>query len=140
MSAEAPTATSALVSSSKGCPKCGTIKKSGKLSCCARGGAWFKQCGDVGDSSFGHTWVEGMQACKSVKSPQAMLSREESTTHPLNISSTALQHPTHQRTNIYHPVSVSDAVHTDSTGYLSVAKIFTCASTFYFSIISCLQM
>merc|ERR1711934_1145418 len=47
------------------CFKCGTIKKSGKLSCCARGGSWFKNCGDNGDSNFEHTWVEGVQACKS---------------------------------------------------------------------------
>ena len=50
------------------CTKCGTIKKSGKQSgkrtCCARDGAWFKNCGDKGDLSFAHTWVEGVQACK----------------------------------------------------------------------------
>ena len=47
------------------CPKCGTVKKSGKRSCCARGGGWFKNCGDVGDMKFDHTWAEGIQACKS---------------------------------------------------------------------------
>ena len=47
------------------CFKCGTIKKSGKLSCCAPGGAWFKNCGNAGDSKFEHTWIEGVQACKS---------------------------------------------------------------------------
>ena len=47
------------------CPKCGTVKKSGKRSCCARGGGWFKNCGDVGDTKFDHTWAEGIQACKS---------------------------------------------------------------------------
>ena len=46
------------------CPKCVTSIKSGKLSCCARGGAWFKNCGDVGDTKFDHTWSEGIQACK----------------------------------------------------------------------------
>ena len=48
------------------CPKCGAIKKSGERerSCCARGGAWFKNCGDVGDTKFDHTWAEGIQACK----------------------------------------------------------------------------
>ena len=45
------------------CPKCGTIKESGKRSCCARGGAWFKNCGDAGDAQFDHTWAEGIQAC-----------------------------------------------------------------------------
>ena len=47
------------------CPKCSDNKKSGALSCCARGGSWFKNCGDAGDSKFDHTWAEGIQACKS---------------------------------------------------------------------------
>ena len=46
------------------CLKCGTTKKSGKQSCCARGGDWFKQCGDAGDQKFDHTWAEGIQSCK----------------------------------------------------------------------------
>ena len=46
------------------CPKCGIFKKSGKTNCCAGGGAWFNQCGDVGDSNFDHTWFEGKEACK----------------------------------------------------------------------------
>ena len=50
------------------CFKCGTVKKSGKLSCCARGGSWFKNCGDSGDSKFEHTWVEGVQACADITS------------------------------------------------------------------------
>ena len=46
------------------CPKC-VAKKSGKLTCCAPGGAWFMNCGDVGDPNFDHTWGEGIQACKN---------------------------------------------------------------------------
>ena len=52
---------------SPACTQCGILKKSGKHSCCARGGAWFKNCGDAGDSNFDHTWVEGIQACKYSK-------------------------------------------------------------------------
>ena len=133
MPAETPSTTNASVSRINGCPKCGTIQKSGKLSCCARGGAWFKKCGNVGDSKFEHTWVEGMQACKSVKSPQGMLSREEATTHPLNIISTQ-----HHSDIYHHPGGVSDAVHTESSGCLRVAKTFAFASIL--STISCLQM
>ena len=48
------------------CPKCAAIKKSGKLSCCAPGGAWFKSCGTSGNSNTEHTWLEGVQACKDV--------------------------------------------------------------------------
>ena len=47
------------------CRKCGTIKKSGKKSCCGRGGAWFKNCGRAGNTKLEHTWYEGIQACKA---------------------------------------------------------------------------
>ena len=50
------------------CSKCATIKKSGKLSCCANGGAWFKNCGDPGHPDFDHTWFEGIQVCKDSNS------------------------------------------------------------------------
>lgn len=49
------------------CPKCG-ISKKGKSSCCFRGASWFKQCGDVGDTTFEHTWFEGVEACSAVTS------------------------------------------------------------------------
>ena len=52
-------------SASSTCSKCGTIKKSGKSSCCAPGGAWFKKCGDAGDSDFDYTWMDGIKACQS---------------------------------------------------------------------------
>ena len=64
MFTEPTTTTSVSVISSESCSKCGTAKRSGKRSCCARGGAWFQKCGDAGDSNVGHTWVEGIQACK----------------------------------------------------------------------------
>ena len=50
------------------CSACAVINKSGKYSCCARGGAWFNNCGRAGDTTFGHTWTEGLKACKSVAS------------------------------------------------------------------------
>ena len=45
------------------CPKCGTFPKDGKVSCCARGGSWFKTCGDGQQSE--HTWGEGIRACET---------------------------------------------------------------------------
>ena len=45
------------------CPRCGTITKSVKKSCCGRGGSWFKNCGSTG--KLKHTWYEGIQACKA---------------------------------------------------------------------------
>ena len=48
------------------CPKCSIKKneKSGRPSCCYTGGAWYKNCGEPGDSNFDHTWFEGIKACK----------------------------------------------------------------------------
>ena len=45
------------------CPKCGTIGKSGKASCCGRGGSWFRNCGSAGNAKLRHTWSEGILAC-----------------------------------------------------------------------------
>merc|ERR1711934_701701 len=46
------------------CPKCGTFKKSGRRSCCAPGGAWFKNCGGAHNKNVDHKWFEGVAACK----------------------------------------------------------------------------
>ena len=46
------------------CPKCGMFKKSGRVSCCAPGGAWYKNCGGVGNRNAGRRWFEGVEACK----------------------------------------------------------------------------
>ena len=36
------------------------------MSCCARGGSWFKTCGDGQQSD--HTWGEGIRACETSSS------------------------------------------------------------------------
>ena len=46
------------------CPECGTMKKSGKFSCCGSGGSWFGNCGSARDINAGHTFYEGIRACK----------------------------------------------------------------------------
>ena len=46
------------------CPKCGVFKKSGRVSCCAPGGAWFDRCGGAGNSNVDHKWSEGVEACE----------------------------------------------------------------------------
>jgi hypothetical protein len=46
------------------CPKCGKFKKSGRVSCCAPGGAWYKNCGGSGGRYVGYRWFEGTDACK----------------------------------------------------------------------------
>ena len=45
------------------CSQCARVKRTSRYSCCARGGAWFNNCGGS-DSSFDHTWSEGLQACR----------------------------------------------------------------------------
>ena len=62
-----PVSTSAITSmiaSTKACLKCGVFKKSGRASCCAPGGAWYKNCGGYGNKHVDHSWPEGMKACK----------------------------------------------------------------------------
>ena len=46
------------------CPQCGTVKKTGQLSCCVNGGSWSNTCGEEGNTAFAHTWSEGIKACK----------------------------------------------------------------------------
>ena len=97
---------------------CGTTKKSGKLSCCARGGAWFKNCGDAGDMKFDHTWVEGIQACKrfarvaSGESPlQFGLRSGEGSDLPLPM--TQSRNTTQQKTHVYRPDRMCNTDTTD---------------------------
>ena len=129
---EAPATTSlSAVSSGNACRKCGAIKKSGKLSCCARGGAWFKNCGDVGDTKFGHTWAEGVQACKdsvnsiSTKPPlQVMIRHAEVMSQPSNISQP--RNSIQQQTNAGRDGGGSNGGTTDSGDYLGLTKVAVC--------------
>ena len=47
------------------CRKCGVIAKSGKISCCGRGGSWFRNCRNAGNGKLRYTWYEGIRACKT---------------------------------------------------------------------------
>ena len=46
------------------CPKCGTFAKSGRVSCCAPGGAWYKNCGGAANKNVNYRWFDGIEACK----------------------------------------------------------------------------
>ena len=46
------------------CAKCGTFAKSGRSSCCAPGGAWYKDCGDAVNRNVKYRWFEGAKACR----------------------------------------------------------------------------
>ena len=87
------------------CPKCSTFR-SGKRSCCARGGAWFRNCGRKkrSGSASAHTWAEGMQACSTLPT---FLSR-------LIILSMSALRCTHARTQTHTRTSISPALSLDS--------------------------
>ena len=55
---------SSTIATTRMCPICGTFKKSGRVSCCAPGGAWYQKCGGTGSRSVEHTWIEGTEACE----------------------------------------------------------------------------
>ena len=54
------------------CAKCSTFGKSGRVSCCAPGGAWFKNCGGDGNRNADHRWSEGVEACKCKSKAEVM--------------------------------------------------------------------
>ena len=112
------------------CVNCGTSKKSGKRSCCARGGDWSENCGDAGDTKLEHTWIEGIQACKdfslSVTSPlQDVIIRRVGIIDQLrNIRRS--RNATRQQTDMYHRTIVSDTVSTDSKDRGGLAESVVC--------------
>jgi surface protein len=63
VSVSAPAITSTIANTMT-CSKCGTFKKSDRGSCCAPGGAWYKNCGGAANKNVDHRWVEGVKACK----------------------------------------------------------------------------
>ena len=84
------------------CPKCGATTD-GKISCCFRGGTWFRKCGDFGDANFDHTWFEGIQACKASPRPRSFAGRQAMLTHQAAT--------TKQSNNDFAPVSTPDTVY-----------------------------
>merc|ERR1712224_1191878 len=68
------------------CPKCGTIGKSGKMSCCGRGGSWFRNCGSAGNSNLEHTWFEGIRACKTRSRSNTVIGQQLNAAQQINSS------------------------------------------------------
>ena len=77
----------ATTSISSVCLTCGTITKSGKLSCCARGGSWFGNCGANGNTKLQHTWYEGMQACEARQIKIAVMGQQRNAVQQSNSNS-----------------------------------------------------
>ena len=68
------------------CLKCGAIGKSGKSSCCGRGGSWFRNCGSAGSTKLRHTWYEGISACKLRVQFKTVRPRQPNSAQELNSS------------------------------------------------------
>ena len=68
------------------CSKCSTIAKSGKSSCCGRGGSWFRNCGSAGNVKLDHTWYEGIQACKTWAQSKRSIERQSNAAQRLKWS------------------------------------------------------
>ena len=62
-SVSAPTVTSTIGKDKLACPKCARFKHTGQVSCCALGGAWYRQCGGPETKHAKHSWIEGVKAC-----------------------------------------------------------------------------
>ena len=115
------------------CSKCGTTKKSGKISCCAPGGSWFENCGTSGNSNTDHTWFEGLQACKDVAS--LLLGKVESRLIIIN------QKTTKQQLNVVENLTTDSTLATaydtpagnsKDIGQLSLVVVFTSVSFIVF--------
>ena len=79
----------AMMTSSSGfaCPECGIIGKSGKSSCCGRGGSWSGHCGSASSAKLRHTWYEGIQACETWSQLKAAQGRHSNAAQQPNSSS-----------------------------------------------------
>ena len=86
---------------SSACLTCGTIKKSDKLSCCARGGSWFGKCGATGNTKLQHTWHEGIQACEAGQYKAVVMEQQQnSARQDINNSSGGVDNALKSKTSI----------------------------------------
>ena len=124
------------------CPKCGIIEKSGKISCCGRGGSWFRNCGSAGNTKLHHTWYEGIQACKTrPQQSKTVIARQQGINSPhaddmtnynevvgvfaltaVN-TSTAMSHKTSMMTSIYTSDKMSLMVSSSTNHHTSVVTL-----------------
>ena len=108
------------------CVKCGTTRKSGKRSCCARGGNWFKNCGDAGDTKFDHTWSEGIRACEGFVTSISV----KSSLQVVPVDLTEPQDGYRRQKIVYSPGGMINADNTDSTDCIRLTKVFACMCVF----------
>ena len=128
--ADASSETSLSVNNS-GCVKCAT-NKVGKYSCCARGGAWFKNCGDVGDTEFDHSWTEGIKACKGFESSVLVRAPTENVgafVYPVGIVQS--RNTTRMQTKPLRPVTMFNLGPMDSGECVGFAKVVVCIDVLF---------
>ena len=93
---------------SPACLKCGIIKKSGKTSCCGRGGSWFGNCGGSGNAKLQHTWIEGILECRTRPQSKTAIGQQLNATQEKGSGSSS---DGAGMTNIESVFTVSTAVH-----------------------------
>ena len=123
------------VNSTTECFKCGTAKRTGQRSCCARTGAWFKNCGDASDTKFDHTWADGIQACKkyvgavSAEMPiQAILRHAGNIDYP--IATLRSENRSRQEAYIYPPNSIFDSSTWNFRDCVRLTTVVVCICVF----------
>ena len=112
---------------SSACPTCGTITKSGRMSCCGRGGSWFGDCGSAGNANVGHTWSEGIRACKvrqfqtvvrqQLRDPRPTMHGSRPTSH--EIQTAALPNAYDADTTTSEAIAMASAMNTHDSSNMS---------------------
>ena len=130
--------TRATTTASLACSKCGTMRKSGKRSCCAPGGAWYKNCGSADNAKVGHTWLEGLQTCRDYSGSSSLQSqaklRQEQTWVESNV--THERNDTHQHIVHSPDANTSGDETTDCESFHSLARVVSLISFLFISWLS----
>ena len=121
-----------MTTSRSACPDCGILDKSGKASCCGRGGSWFRNCGSAGNTKFRYTWYEGVLSCKTrpqlkeISSWQSNTAQKPKSSHGINIvNATATENFVFTPANISAPIPAVNALTTTPDNESSTAFVFT---------------
>ena len=111
------------------CPRCGTIERSGKISCCGRGGSWFKNCGVAGNRKLHHTWYEGIQVCKARSQPKTVIDQQLNGAQQIYLSSSQGTEITNYKAAIAASKTFTFTLVNTSTPLLDTTSIVTSTYT-----------
>ena len=128
-----------VASSRNSCLNCAT-NKAGKRSCCARGGAWFKNCGGVGDTQFNHTWTDGILACEGFTTLFLVKSSLKSMPHHVeSIGLAQSRNNTQRQMDIHRPKNTSTVGTMESQNCNEIGEFAVCNYMYVLLIILVLQ-